>query len=169
MSQKKRERRAKRRMGITAQLVFGEDDDLIAWYKSLPDGAGNQAIKTLLRHSLNLSQPMQPLTPEQAEIESLYGEIDQLRAQIGQLGYEGSSHKSGRAELSGEFEEWFQVEYMPWISEEIQKVYSKINEIQVRIEQGISTPNQAGQMGDSEGLSNEAVKRKQKKMSKNAW
>jgi hypothetical protein len=42
-----------RRITKSLQLVVGQDDDLIAWFNSLPDGQGQQKIKETLRKGIN--------------------------------------------------------------------------------------------------------------------
>lgn len=42
-------RRIKKRVGATAQLIIGQDDDLIEWLQNLPDGSRNGVIKAALR------------------------------------------------------------------------------------------------------------------------
>jgi hypothetical protein len=48
------EKRKKVRVAATVQMVAGEDDDLIVWYRQLPKGAGNREIKEVLRRGLGL-------------------------------------------------------------------------------------------------------------------
>lgn len=50
-------RRKQQRRGVTAQLVTGQDDDLIEWLDSLTPGTRQQAIKDMLRVALGLPVP----------------------------------------------------------------------------------------------------------------
>lgn len=61
-------KRSKERVSLAAQLVIGEDDDLIRWYRNLPDGTGASEIKRLLRSALGLPENSKPKVP-------LYGAV----------------------------------------------------------------------------------------------
>lgn len=54
------DKRLKVRHPIGAQLVEGQDDDLIAWYKSLAPGNRQTVIKNLLRAALGMEIPAPP-------------------------------------------------------------------------------------------------------------
>lgn len=49
---------SKNRTPATAQLVNGQDDDLIAWYESFPRGQRNQQLKAAIRAGLGMAQPI---------------------------------------------------------------------------------------------------------------
>lgn len=51
---KRREKRVKERVGITLQLIVGEDDDLIEAIAALPIGGRQSVLKNLLRQSYGM-------------------------------------------------------------------------------------------------------------------
>lgn len=78
---------AKNRVGITAQLTPGVDDDLIAWRESLPDQGRNQSVKAMLRAAIGLPQngddlPDQDTDDLHAIVAAQAAEIEQLRAML---------------------------------------------------------------------------------------
>lgn len=78
---------AKNRVGITAQLTPGVDDDLIAWRESLPDQGRNQSVKAMLRAAIGLPQngddlPDQDTDDLRAIVEAQAAEIEQLRGML---------------------------------------------------------------------------------------
>ena len=92
MSHRRQGNRLKQRIGLTAQLVIGEDDDLIQWWESIEPGTGNAAIKTLLRAALNLPIPapaadaiQQLYADTSAAFETVSAELDTQRQQAADL------------------------------------------------------------------------------------
>jgi len=69
-------KRAKVRVGVTIQLVKGEDDDLIEAIEALPDGSRQSTIKNLLRQSYGLPIP-EPSTNGYIDLDSLRQSIYQ--------------------------------------------------------------------------------------------
>lgn len=75
------DKRIKVRFPIGAQLIKGEDDDLIKWYASLAPKTGQATIKRLLRTALKMPQPEAP-TPVAI---SNGGEVEVLQQHIKHL------------------------------------------------------------------------------------
>lgn len=70
MAKRKQGNRVKERVGVTIQLVIGEDDDLIEWWRTIERGHGQRTVKTALRSSLGL-----PITDSSTNaIQQLYAE-----------------------------------------------------------------------------------------------
>lgn len=67
----KPDKRIKKRVAIGAQLIVGEDDDLIRWKETIPYGDGQDILKSILRRHLKLKQP-----------KSAPSEIDVLKEQF---------------------------------------------------------------------------------------
>lgn len=67
--------RRKRRVALAAQLVTGDDDDIIAWLEGI-DGNKSAAIKTVVRRGLGLS----PKTTD----EVTYEDLEELKQQLDQ-------------------------------------------------------------------------------------
>lgn len=76
------DKRIKVRLPIGAQLIKGEDDDLIRWYTSLAPKTGQATIKRLLRMALDM--PLPPEAPTHALI-SNGGEVEALQQHIKNL------------------------------------------------------------------------------------
>jgi len=159
-----KDRRATRRVSLGAQLVIGQDDDLIEWYRNLPEGTGNQMIKRLLRQALNLSEPTVGVAPEQVALEEVYTELEQLREEMYQLVRELPDQSSGVVD-----EDYLQ-ELVAWFQQEQTKLYGAINRMERRIgELSILGSQPMKDAEDGEGLSEEEIKRRQKRMTKNQW
>jgi hypothetical protein len=56
--QKYKEQRAKERVGVTLQLIVGEDDDLINAIISIPNGERQATLKNVLRQALGMPLPV---------------------------------------------------------------------------------------------------------------
>lgn len=71
MAKRKQGNRLKERIGLTAQLILGQDDDLISWWDSIPPGEGQSAIKSALRYALGLPDERDALIARQrADLEA---------------------------------------------------------------------------------------------------
>lgn len=93
---KQQEQRAKERVGVTIQLIVGEDDDLINAIAALPNGGRQSTLKTLLRYSYGMPIP-EPVANEHID-------IDAIKAEIREELYQ---------ELMGELEQKFNTPYTP--------------------------------------------------------
>ncbi len=70
-------RRHKKRIGATAQLIVGEDDDLIDWLNGLPDGTRNGAIKAALRlYAFNDATPPKFATQPRELDDRVIGDLE---------------------------------------------------------------------------------------------
>lgn len=74
--QKHKEQRAKERIGVTLQLIVGEDDDLINAIRSLPIGERQAALKNVLRQALGMPLPVVEVETVAPDM-SLYMELQQ--------------------------------------------------------------------------------------------
>lgn len=82
-------KRRTRRVALTAQLVPGRDDDLIAWLNAIESGNRAGAIKSALRIGLGLPlqgdpppAPADPTVATSAEIDQLREELDTWSSQV---------------------------------------------------------------------------------------
>lgn len=73
----KKEQRAKVRIGVTIQLVRGEDDDLIDAIAAIPEGQRQAAIKSLLRQSYGLPIPKPSSNGSHVDLDALRQELYQ--------------------------------------------------------------------------------------------
>lgn len=70
-------RRHKKRIGATAQLIVGEDDDLIEWMNGLPDGTRNGVIKVALRlYAFNDATPPKFATQPRELDDHVIGDLE---------------------------------------------------------------------------------------------
>lgn len=92
--------RKQRRRALTAQLVEGQDDDLIAWLDRLPAGTRQQTVKNALRFALDLPIPAPPPAPELAAV---YDELAALRAS-----FQPGNGNRDSAERLAYLESWMQ-------------------------------------------------------------
>lgn len=60
-------KRKTQRKGITIQCKYGEDDDLIEWYESLPQGNRQSEVMRILRLGLGIPTPPKKI--------SIYGQL----------------------------------------------------------------------------------------------
>lgn len=76
--QKRKEQRAKERIGVTLQLIVGEDDDLINAIVSIPNGERQATLKNILRQSLGMPLPVveapQPV-PAVVDEQAIYNKL----------------------------------------------------------------------------------------------
>lgn len=100
MSHRRQGNRLKQRIGLTAQLVIGEDDDLIQWWENIEPGTGNTALKTLLRAALNMPIP-QPDADTAAALEQLTADT---AAAFNQVSEALDGERQRRADLEAELE-----------------------------------------------------------------
>lgn len=80
MAKKKQEQRAKERIGVTIQLIVGEDDDLINAIIDIPNGERQMTLKTVLRQALGMPLPakdVQTIVQSIVDEQELYERIHQ--------------------------------------------------------------------------------------------
>jgi hypothetical protein len=147
------EKRRKVRVGLTAQLYQGQDDDLIAWYRSLPEKQGNQAIKAVLRQGLQLPQS----SPQQTDIDFLYSEIETLRQQLRQLPSQTTvvGDNAYLEQLAG------------WVEQNIQHIMTELRRLDEKIGAAGSTVAEAS--ADTQQASADQLARRQQRLRKNTW
>lgn len=147
------EKRRKVRVGVTAQLYEGQDDDLIAWYRSLPEKHGNQAIKAVLRQGLQLPQP----SPHQDDITYLYGEIEAVRQQLRQL--PSQVHVGG--------DNTYLEQLAGWVEQNIQHIMTELRRLDEKISAAGNTVAEA--VTDTQQASADQLARRQQRLRKNSW
>lgn len=80
-SERRKDPRRKERVTLSAQLIVGEDDDLINWLATLPDGQRSAEIKAAVRYALGLPQMSEISdTPPQAAASAI--DIEALRLEL---------------------------------------------------------------------------------------
>lgn len=78
-------KRKQSRISMTAQLVEGQDDDLIAWLGKLPAGTRQQTIKNALRYALDYPIPAPSGNGMSPEVLERISELERQIANIGML------------------------------------------------------------------------------------
>lgn len=74
--------RRKQRVALAAQLVYGEDDDIIAWLNTIPTGNRAAMIKQIVRQGLGLAPPqLDQVAAQNAQIVT-QDDLDQMRQQL---------------------------------------------------------------------------------------
>lgn len=75
--QKHKEQRAKERVGVTLQLIVGEDDDLINAIVSIPNGERQSTLKNVLRQALGMPLPVVEVQASPVNEQEIYERLMQ--------------------------------------------------------------------------------------------
>lgn len=75
MAKKRKEQRAKQRIGVTLQLYVGDDDDLINAVAALPNGSRQSTLKNVLRQALGMPLPEVSNGISEADYETMRQEL----------------------------------------------------------------------------------------------